>query len=123
MARIFTLMCARMRAWRRWRRWQRLQRLQRLRALPAVFVTVALEASLAACTTPQERAARAQAEAAQMMTIYGPACARLGYAVQSDAWRNCVIALSTKDDLQHYGPPAGYYGPGYWRDGWWSPYW
>jgi hypothetical protein len=117
MARIFTLICARMRAWRRW------PRLQRLRALLAVFVTVALEASLAACTTPQERAARAQAEAAQMMTIYGPACSRLGYAEQSDAWRNCVIALSTKYDLQHAGPPADYYGPGYWRDGWRGSYW
>jgi hypothetical protein len=91
--------------------------------MPAAYVTVMLAAALAACATPAERAAQAQAEAAQMMTIYGPACSRLGYVEQSDAWRNCVIALSTKYDLQHYGPPAGYYGPGYWRDGWWGPYW
>ena len=90
--------------------------------LVAWFVAC-LATSLAGCMTPQQRAAQAQAEASEMMTIYGPACSRLGYVEQSDAWRNCVIALSTKYDLQHYGPPAGYYGPGYWRDGWWGPYW
>ena len=82
-----------------------------------------LAAGLSACATPQERAAQAQADVAQMMAIYGPACARLGYAVQSDPWRNCVINLSVKNDLQRYGP--GYYGwgPGYWRGGWRDPYW
>lgn len=81
--------------------------------------------ALAACTTPQERAAQAQADVERMMAIYGPACVRLGYAAQSDAWRSCVLNLSTKYDLQHYGPPPGYYswGPGYWRGGWWDPYW
>lgn len=105
MARVFTWMCARTAAWH------------------VAWLVACLAASLAGCMTPQERAAQAQAEAAQMMTIYGPACSRLGFVEQSDAWRNCVIALSTKYDLQHVGPPAGYYGPGYWRDGWWGPYW
>jgi hypothetical protein len=92
-----------------------------VRGLPAAAVAL----TLAACSTPQERAAQAQAEAEQMMAIYGPACIRLGYAAQSDAWRNCVISLSAKYDLQHYGPPPGYYGwgPGYMRGGWWDPYW
>jgi hypothetical protein len=94
-----------------------------LAAIPALTLMPTLMLALVACTTPQERAAQAQAEAAQMMTIYGPACIRLGYAAESDAWRNCVIALSAKYDLQHYGPPGGYYGPGYWRGGWWDPYW
>jgi len=86
---------------------------------------LAVTLALSGCTTPHERAAQAQADVERMMTIYGPACARLGYAAQSDAWRSCVIGLSTKYDLQHYGPPPGYYGwgPGYWRDGRWGPYW
>ena len=90
---------------------------------------VGLLLALAACTTPQERAAQAQADVERMMAIYGPACVRLGYAAQSDAWRSCVLSLSTKYDLQRYGPSPGYYGwgpgwgPGYWRGGWWDPYW
>lgn len=92
------------------------------RALAACLtmpLSACLAVGLSACTTPQERAAQAQADVAQMMAIYGPACTRLGYAVQSDTWRNCVLNLSAKYDLQRYG--SGYYGwgPGGWRD----PYW
>ena len=95
----------------------------------ARVLSVCIVLALAACTTPQERAAQAQADVERMMAIYGPACVRLGYAAQSDAWRSCVINLSTKYDLQRYGPSPGYYGwgpgwgPGYWRGGWWDPYW
>ena len=74
-----------------------------------------LAVATAACSTPQERAAQKQAEMANMMATYGPACSRLGYAVDSDPWRNCIINLSMKDDLQHFGSYPGYY-PG------WGPY-
>lgn len=81
----------------------------------------------AGCTTTQERAARMQAEMDQMMTVYGPACARLGYAPNSDAWRNCVLQLSIKDDVERYGySPHLYagYGRPYWGGGGvWGPYW
>jgi hypothetical protein len=79
---------------------------------------------LSACATPQERAARKQAEMADMMVVYGPACERLGYAVQSDQWRSCILSLSTKDDVQRYGHP-GYGGPwgGYWGGGYWGRGW
>jgi hypothetical protein len=88
---------------------------------PLILAIPAL--ALTACATPQERAAQKQAEAEQMMAVYGPACSRLGYAPGSDPWRNCVVNLSTKDDLQRYGPSGypGYY-PGRWR-GWWGPGW
>jgi hypothetical protein len=91
-------------------------------ALPAL-----LALAVAGCsTTPQQRAAQKQAEAENMMQVYGPACSRLGYAVNSDAWRNCIVSLSTKDDLLRYGPSSGYYpgwGP-YWHGGgYWGPYW
>lgn len=84
-----------------------------------------LSLAAAGCTTPQERAAQNEAEAASMMAIYGPACSRLGYALNSDAWRNCVVALSAKDDLRRYGPAPGYY-PGWtpnWYGGGWGSYW
>ncbi len=91
------------------------------------FITVFLAALLlAACTTPQQKAAQMQAEMDKMMTIYGPACGKLGYPVNSDQWRNCVLQLSAKDDLQRYGNP--HYSVGFGRSHWgfgtaWGPYW
>jgi hypothetical protein len=81
-----------------------------------------LAVAAAACTTPQERAAQKQAEMANMMAVYGPACSRLGYAVDSDPWRSCILSLSAQDDLQRYGSGPGYY-PGYWRGGYWGHRW
>ncbi|MFC5511362.1 hypothetical protein ACFPOU_09525 [Massilia jejuensis] len=90
--------------------------------------TIVLAAALllSACATPQERAARKQAEMADMIAVYGPACDRLGYAQQSDPWRNCIISLSTKDEMQRYGTHPGYvgpWGPRYWAGGYWGRGW
>ena len=90
-------------------------------------ITICLAAlALAGCATPEQRAANMQAEMTQMMTIYGPACARLGYAANSDQWRNCVLQLSEKEDAERYGYP--HYYAGYGRSRWamggmWGPYW
>jgi hypothetical protein len=82
---------------------------------------------IAGCSTPQERAARRQAEVEQMMVEYGPACMRLGYTANTDAWRACVLQLNARGDLQRYQSSPGYYGgwgPGYWNGGgWWRPIW
>jgi hypothetical protein len=81
---------------------------------------------LVACSTPQERAAQKQAEMEQMIMIYGPACARLGYPANSDQWRNCILSLSTKDELRYTAYPSYYggWGPGRWHGGgFWGPYW
>ena len=85
----------------------------------AAGVLLCLALATSACSTPQERAAQKQAEMANKMAIYGPACSRLGYAVDSDQWRSCILSLSAQDDLQRYGPGPGYY-PGYWRGGYWG---
>jgi hypothetical protein len=82
---------------------------------------------LTACSTPQERAAKMQAEMDRIIVEYGPACIRLGYQANSDQWRNCVLQLSTKDDIERYGYPTRVYG-GYGRTHWgggglWGPYW
>lgn len=81
---------------------------------------------LAGCTTPQQRAANMQAEMNEMMVVYGPACARLGYAVNSDQWRDCVLQLSAKEEAQRWGHPSYSVGYGRGRWGWgghWGPYW
>jgi hypothetical protein len=82
---------------------------------------------LAACTTPQERAAKMQVEMDRIIIEYGPACIRLGYQQHSDQWRNCILQLSTKDDITRYGNPTRVYG-GFGRSHWgggglWGPYW
>lgn len=82
---------------------------------------------LAGCTTTQDRVARAQADMAKMITIYGPACVQLGYADKTDQWRQCVLQLSTREEMERASASASYYsgwGPGYWRGrGYWGPYW
>ena len=94
----------------------------------ACACALSIVATLAACTTPQERAARAQAEVEQMMAVYGPACGRLGYTAGSDPWRRCVLDLGFKDDVQRaatQGPygPGGPWGPGAYWGGRWGRYW
>lgn len=81
--------------------------------------------TLAGCSTPEQRAAEMQAEMSRMMIMYGPACDKLGYASKSDSWRDCVLQLSAKDDIQRYGYP--HYYAGYGRSRWalggmWGPY-
>jgi hypothetical protein len=81
---------------------------------------------LSACTTPQERAAAMQAEMDRIMVEYGPACTRLGYQPNSDAWRNCVLQLNTRDEITRYGYPTFYggFGRSHWGGGGlWGPYW
>lgn len=82
--------------------------------------------ALAGCATPQEKAARMQAEVDQMMVVYGPACTRLGYPANSDTWRNCVLQLSVKEEVERAGNHTYYAGFGrrHWGlRGRWGPYW
>ena len=60
----------------------------------------ALALNLAACATPEERAAQAQAEMEGMMRIYGPACERLGFKPEDDRWRDCVLRMAARDDAR-----------------------
>lgn len=81
---------------------------------------------LAGCMTPEQKAANMQAEMNTMMQVYGPACSRLGYAANSDRWRDCVLQLSAKDDARRDGYPS--YSVGFGRSHWrmggaWGPYW
>ena len=87
-----------------------------MRSLPLTLAALLL----AACSTPQERAAYQQQQADEMVVVYGPACQRLGYTANTDQWRACILNLSAKDELRtdlsypyYYG-----YGPGYWHGYW-----
>jgi hypothetical protein len=80
---------------------------------------------LSACSTPQQRAQRQQADMERMMIEFGPACQRLGYTANSDPWRNCIIQLGVKDEIDRYGTSTylhgGWGGRGSWGGGgWWG---
>ncbi|WP_426197537.1 hypothetical protein [Massilia sp. DWR3-1-1] len=73
---------------------------------------------LTACSTPQERALKQQADMDRIIIEFGPACVRLGYTANSDLWRNCVLQLSTKEEITRYSNSTYLYG------GWGGhPYW
>jgi hypothetical protein len=62
--------------------------------------------ALAGCATPEERAARMQAEVEEMIQVYGPACETLGYKRDDDKWRECVIKLAAKEDRRYSRHPT-----------------
>ena len=72
--------------------------------------------SLLGCATPAQRAMEKANEAEQMLQVYGPACERIGYAANTDPWRNCVVQMNQTDALRYlygYSYPYSRLGP-YW---------
>jgi hypothetical protein len=59
-----------------------------------------LIALLAGCMTPEERAARVQADVEEMIKVYGPGCEKMGYAKDTDQWRQCILHLSARDSYR-----------------------
>jgi hypothetical protein len=76
-------------------------------------------AILSACATPAEQAARMNSEMDRMVVVYGPACQKLGYSANSDSWRNCVLQLAEREDIDSYVANA-YNTPPFRRH--WYPY-
>ena len=87
------------------------------------FAMLGVALLAAGCATPEQKAAQMQVEMDRMMQTYGPACSRLGYTANSDRWRDCVLQLATKDEVDRWGYRAGY-GRSHWRFGMgWGHYW
>jgi hypothetical protein len=78
-----------------------------MRALTLMTATVVC---LLGCTTPQEQALKQQAEMDRMMARYGPACSQLGFAPNSDPWRNCIVQSATRDDVNRGGVSTSIFG-------------
>lgn len=76
----------------------------------ALIVTAASALCLLGCATPQEKAMKQQAEMERMMAEYGPACTQLGFAVNSDPWRNCVVQLAERDGARRGGVSTSIFG-------------
>jgi hypothetical protein len=67
---------------------------------------VLLVAALAGCMTQAERIAAEKAEIDEMIKIYGPACEKLGYARDTDPWRDCILRLRAHDDERYRTRPT-----------------
>ncbi len=65
--------------------------------------------NLAACTTPAQESAYMVREAERMVQVYGPACEKLGYMLDTNAWRDCMVGLRA----QHSGVGVYPYRPYY----------
>ncbi len=65
---------------------------------------------LLGCATPQERAMKQEAEMARLMTEYGPACSQLGYAMNSDPWRDCVLQSAERNGYSRSGVSTSIFG-------------
>lgn len=71
-------------------------------------ICIAALTLLAACSTPEQRAAAHLNAVEQMMQEYGPACDKMGFTRNTDPWRNCILQMSNQDDMTRYN--AYYYG-------------
>jgi len=59
---------------------------------------ILLLAAIAGCVSQAERAAAAQAQVDDMIKVYGPACEKLGFAKDTDPWRDCLLRMRAHDD-------------------------
>jgi len=76
----------------------------------ALLLMTASVVCLFGCTTPQEKAMQQQAEMDRMMAEYGPACVQLGFAANTDPWRNCVVQMATKNGSYRGGVSTSIFG-------------
>ncbi|MES2299190.1 MAG: membrane lipoprotein lipid attachment site-containing protein [Pseudomonadota bacterium] len=79
-----------------------------------IIIALVAGLMLAACATPYDDQARLQHDMERIISVYGPACEKLGYAPNTDQWRNCMLQLSIKDDADHNSAYYQHYTP-YWR--------
>jgi uncharacterized membrane protein YgcG len=75
-----------------------------------LIVMAASVLCLLGCATPQEKAMKQQAEMDRMIVEYGPACTQLGYAMNSDPWRNCIVQLAAKNNAGRGGISTSIFG-------------
>lgn len=76
----------------------------------ATMLMTASVVCLLGCASPQEKAMQQQAEMDRMMAEYGPACVQLGFAANTDPWRNCVVQMATKNGSYRGGVSTSIFG-------------
>lgn len=88
-----------------------------------IFFTLAVMLIMTACASnPQAEQQRATNLMAYKIQVYGPACEKLGFTVNTDSWRECVqreyeqtiMRQQRQWDYPYYWGPY-YHRPFYWR--------
>lgn len=69
-------------------------------------------------TTPEQRHAYAQREAARLKAAHGETCEKLGYQPETDRWRDCLLELENQRIMQQQMLMDW----GYWRYPGYLPY-
>ena len=64
----------------------------------ALILTAVSVCCLLGCSTPQQQALKQQAEMDRMIAEFGPACTKLGYAMNTDPWRDCILQSASKSE-------------------------
>jgi hypothetical protein len=64
---------------------------------------------LAGCATPEQEAQYNVRHMDYLITVYGPACDRLGFQRNTDQWRECIVRLDGNNQY-YYGGGYSYYG-------------
>jgi hypothetical protein len=87
------------------------------RYVPAAILVTLL---LSGCATdPAAEQAQAQKLMEYKIRVYGPACEKLGYAKETDGWRECIQREYEQSvlrrQIQMNTPPWNPYGPSYYR--------
>lgn len=62
-----------------------------------LILTAASALCLLGCSTPEQQALNQQAEMERMIAQYGPACTKLGYEMNTDPWRDCILQTATRN--------------------------
>ena len=75
-----------------------------------LLLTAASALCLLGCATPEQRAQKEQAEMERMMAVYGPACTQLGYASNTDPWRDCVLQTAARNGESRGGVSTSLFG-------------
>lgn len=74
------------------------------------ILTAASVCCLLGCSTPEQKALEQQAEMDRVTAEYGPACTQLGYASNTDPWRDCVMQLDAKNGGKRGGVSTSIFG-------------
>lgn len=83
----------------------------------AVYIFIFLILLAGCATNPQEEQRQASRLMEYKMQVYGPACEKLGFAKDTDAWRDCVqreYGQTIMRQQYHWDYPP-YWSPNYGR--------
>lgn len=78
-------------------------------------IAISLLAVAGCASNPAAEQARATKQMEHKILVYGPACEKLGFAKDTDKWRECIQREHEQSLMQmrNLNPPYPYWGPYY----------